>query len=87
MHINVMLGGGGGGCNIIAAIQHEKNILLLLQRIVDDDVPNVSNPRMPLQIFISKSTIKTYIDSFCCLLVFLEWENTQHYSAFTSFLE
>ena len=76
MHINVML----LGCNTIAAIQHEKNILLLLKRIVDDDVPNVSNPRMPLQIFISKSTIKTYTDCFCCLLVFLEWENTQHYS-------
>ena len=60
MHINVMLGVYN------AAIQHENNVLLLLKRIVDDDVLNISNPRMPLQTSISKSTIKVLIVFVVC---------------------
>ena len=61
MHVNIML----GVCN--AAIQHEiNNVLLLLKRIVDDEVLNVLNPRMPLQISISKSTIKVPIVFVVC---------------------
>ena len=58
MHTNVILG----------VIQHKNKVLLLLKRLVDDSVLNISNPRMPLEIFISNSTIKIYTN---CLLVFL----------------
>ena len=44
----------------------KNKVLLLLKRGVDDDILNVSNPRMPLQISISKSTIKVLIVFVVC---------------------